>query len=191
MKLKRFTTVATLIVVLSFMANTPAQPEDTTSQAKKRETMTLEVNLKRQTGGRGYRKPYVASWIEDNDGFPVRTISLWVQKRNPGPRWIPDLKQWYRADRMRGLVDETDLVDGVSGATRPAGKYKMAWDGLDGQGNPLPQGEYTLLVEIAREHGTYQIAKLPFAHGPAAFEKSLPGNPEWDSVTVEYAGRSE
>lgn len=31
------------------------------------------------SGGR-YRRPYVAVWIEDKDGFPVRTLVL-------GPNW--------------------------------------------------------------------------------------------------------
>lgn len=27
-----------------------------------------------------YRRPYVAVWVEDHEGYPVRTILLWVQK---------------------------------------------------------------------------------------------------------------
>ena len=43
-----------------------------------------------------YRPPYVAVWLEDQNGSPVRTLSLWVENSGRGSRWIPDLRRWYR-----------------------------------------------------------------------------------------------
>src|SRR6056297_2259913 len=51
-------------------------------------------------GGSNYRKPYVAVWLEDTDGFPVKTAVLWWQTEQPGPRWHRDLTRWYRNNRM-------------------------------------------------------------------------------------------
>ena len=36
----------------------------------------FEIN---QPDGFRYRPPYVAVWLEDKDGKPVRTLSLWVE----------------------------------------------------------------------------------------------------------------
>ena len=67
---------------------------------------------------RRYRRPYVAVWVEDKDGFTARTLALWLQTKQPGPRWHPDLKRWYRDDQVRRLADDTDLIDTISRATR-------------------------------------------------------------------------
>lgn len=167
---------------------------DSKSDAKDEEKpvdagMELEITINRPEGSsRGYRRPYVAAWLTDKDGVPVRTLVLWVQKSQPGPRWIPDLRQWNREDRLRKLVDDRDLVDAVASPTRNAGEYKVTWDGKDDQGQVVPVGTYTLNVEAAREHGTYQIIKHKLELGKDEFEKSLDGNVEIKAVKVNYRG---
>jgi hypothetical protein len=47
----------------------------------------------------------------------------------------------------------------ISSATRAPGKYTLSWDGLDDHGKPVPNGKYTVYIEAAREHGTYQLMK--------------------------------
>ena len=150
--------------------------------------LIMELTVNRPENARGYRKPYVAVWISDEDGFPVRTLALWVQKSQPGPRWIPDLRQWYQGDRMRKLVDETDLIDGISGATRTSGTYKLSWDGLDDLKQPLPAGSYKLNIEAAREHGSYQVIRTPLEHGAEKFERAIDGNIEIKSIKLDYGG---
>ena len=71
----------------------------------------------------------------------------------------PDLKRWYRGDQARRKVEETDLVATIARPTREPGKYEIIWDGKDDQGKPVGRGEYTLSIEAAREHGTYQIIR--------------------------------
>ncbi|MBL8817026.1 MAG: DUF2271 domain-containing protein [Planctomyces sp.] len=151
--------------------------------------MVLEITINRpEGGGRGYRRPYVSAWLTDKDGVPVRTIFLWVQKAQPGPRWIPDLRQWNRDDRLRRLVDDRDLVDAIAAPTRNAGLHKVVWDGKDDQGNALPAGTYTLNIEAAREHGTYQIIREKIELGDSKFQKSLDGNVEIKAVKIDYRG---
>ena len=49
----------------------------------------------------------MAVWVEDADGHPVRTLSLWVSSGGAGPfQWLPDLKRWYQADQERKLHRE-------------------------------------------------------------------------------------
>ena len=155
---------------------------------EKPELLELVVDFKlARSQGRGYRRPYVAISLEDADEFPVRTAVLWMQTKEPGPRWHRDLIRWYRNDRTRKLADETDLIGVISGATRGPGEYKAVFDGLDDSGKPLKPGKYTLYVEAAREHGTYQIIRQPLTLGtdPIASTK-LKSNAEFESVSYEY-----
>ena len=128
------------------------------------------------------RRPYVAIWIEDKDHFPVRTVALWQQK----PRYLTDLKNWYREDRMRSMAEGSDLVGSISSATRSPGKYTVKWDGKDNQGKPVKAGTYTVNIEAAREHGTYQMMhqEMDFSGSPKTVQ--LPGGSEIASATLEY-----
>jgi thiamine biosynthesis lipoprotein len=145
-------------------------------------TVSYEINNPSTTR---YRRPYVAVWVEDADGFPVRTLVLWLQEGR-GARWHRDLTRWYKQDQVRRLVDGTKLIGTVSAATRPPGKYKAVWDGKDDHGNFVPQGTYTLYIEAAREHGTHQLASETIMIGPKSQQGSLKGNTEIKSVEFEY-----
>ncbi|HCO26668.1 MAG TPA: hypothetical protein DIT97_27990, partial [Gimesia maris] len=79
--------------------------------------LNVDFTLKRPEGGR-YRRPYVAVWLEDEDGFPVKTALLWMQTKQPGPRWHRDLTRWYRNDRFRKLAENKELIGTISAATR-------------------------------------------------------------------------
>jgi thiamine biosynthesis lipoprotein ApbE len=143
--------------------------------------LTINLEIARISEMRAHR-PYVAVWIEDADKFPVRTIALWFQK----PRWLPELKAWYRADHLRSTTEGNDITGSVSSATRPPGKYKLKWDGKDNKGNLVKAGKYTVNIEAAREHGTYQIIRkeMDFDGKPADIQ--LPGGTELSAVSLEY-----
>ncbi|QDU76339.1 Thiamine biosynthesis lipoprotein ApbE precursor [Bremerella volcania] len=146
----------------------------------------VDFTIQRAEGGR-YRRPYVAMWLEDAEGFPVKTEILWMQTEQPGPRWHRDLTRWYRNDRLRKTVENIDLIDTISGVTRGPGEYKAHFDGTDNLDLPLAAGKYTLCLEVAREHGTYQIIRETFEWGdkPIA-EKKLKGNVEVGSMSYRF-----
>jgi thiamine biosynthesis lipoprotein ApbE len=161
----------------SIAAPAPASPQSWD------QSFELVINLElARVGGHGYRRPYVAVWIEDKDRLPVRTLALWYHK----PRWLPDLTAWSRANRMRGMAGASDLTGSVSSATRPAGRYTLKWDGKDSQGNPVKPGKYTVFIEAAREHGTHQLMRqeIDFNGEPKQF--NLPGNIEIASASLDY-----
>jgi hypothetical protein len=144
--------------------------------------MELAISFDIAQRGGSARRPYVAVWIEDKDHFPVRTLALWYQK----PRWLPDLRSWYRDDRMRAMAEGKDITGSVSSATRPAGKYTLKWDGKDNAGKPVNPGKYTVNIEAAREHGTYQIMRQEVELDGKPQQFQIPGNQEISSATVDY-----
>ena len=111
--------------------------------------------------------------------------------RQPGPRWHRDLKRWYSDDQVRRLSDDTDLIDTISRATRPPGKYTVTWDGKDDHGKPLGPGKYTVCIEAAREHGTYQFIRKEVTIADKPFDEDLKGNVETKSASIEYRRKGE
>lgn len=175
--------------VLTMSANWPQSKASNVGKAKDDEStgheMIVEFEIGKPSQSRRYRRPYVAVWIEDKDKFPVKTLSLFLMQNNPGPRWYRDLRRWYTDDQVRKVVDDNDLIETVSKPTRNPGKYKVKWDGRDDSGNLVKPGKYTLLIEAAREHGTYQLIRQPFEFGKP-LKKTLQGNVEIASATVDY-----
>ena len=143
--------------------------------------LTINLEIARIQGMRA-RRPYVAVWIEDPDKLPVRTIALWIER----VRWLPELKAWYRADRLRATSEGKEITASVSSATRPAGKYKLKWDGKDNKGNLVKAGKYTVWIEAAREHGTYQIMHREMDFNGTPEEVELPGGTELSSASLAY-----
>lgn len=164
------------------------QAEATESSGQSTEVPGLHVWFKLdRPNGRRYRRPYVAIWLEDADDYPVKTALLWMQTDQPGPRWHRDLTRWYRNDRLRKIVEQSDMIGTVSGATRGPGEYEAHFDGTDNEGKPLPPGKYTLLLEAAREHGTYQLIRQTIEWGGEAVgRKALTGNIEIPQASYEY-----
>ncbi len=164
------------------------QTDDSKDKAKVEtpHQFNLDLEIAKPTEGGRYRRPYVAAWVEDKENFPVKTLLLFLMADNPGPRWHRDLRRWYSGDQMRLLVDDQKLIGTISKPTRNPGSYKVAWDGRDDNGKILEDGKYTLYIEAAREHGTYQLMKMPFELGNKDFEETLKGNVEIKQASVKY-----
>ncbi len=145
-------------------------------------SMELAIQLElTRLEGRG-KRPYLAAWIVDQDKFPVRTVALWFEK----PRWLNELRAWYKDDRLRAMAEGSDITKSVSSATRAAGKYALKWDGKDNTGKLVKAGKYTVMIECVREHGTYQLLhqEIDFSGTPKQF--TLPGGSEIASASLDY-----
>lgn len=141
------------------------------------EKQELVINLELAKFEGRFRRPFVAVWIEDEQGQPVRRLAVWYNK----PRWLPDLRYFYAAQRK----SEIDMAS-FTGATRSAGNYSLNWDGKNDQGQFVKQGKYTVFIEAAREHGTYQLIKQEMNFNGKAQDKPLPGNEEITSASLSY-----
>jgi hypothetical protein len=108
-----------------------------------------------------YHKPYVAVWIERADQSVVSNLAVLYdvkKKDNAGTKWVKDLRTWWRKSGK-----ELELpMDGVSGATRPAGEQTLNFGPAKAQIDKLPAGDYKLVVEAAREAGGRELVRVPF-----------------------------
>lgn len=141
--------------------------------------LTIELELASFEGR--YRRPFVAVWIENAKRESVRTLELWYNK----PRWLPDLKRWYANNQS--IIQDSVAKASISSATRSAGKYTLSWDGLDASKKTLPNGTYTLYIEAAREHGTYQLIKQEFEWNGKPKHFDLEGGIEIKSASLDIS----
>jgi hypothetical protein len=144
---------------------------------------TLDVNVEiPKLNVAEYHRPYVAVWVEGADAQAVRNLAVWYQFREAseghGTKWLPDLRQWWRKS---GRSVELP-IDGVSGPTRPAGAHALSFGDAQLQG--LPAGEYTLVVEAAREVGGRELVKVPFKWGAGAQQGKAQGSSELGAISV-------
>ena len=136
-----------------------------------------------------YHRPYVAAWIERPDNTLAATLAVWYDVRtktnNPegeGTKWLKDLRQWWR----RGGRELAVPVDGVTSATKPAGKHQLSFTEGTGALPKLAPGAYKLVVEAAREVGGREVVSIPFQWPPAsAAQPVAAGKEELGEVRLE------
>ena len=131
-----------------------------------------------------YHTPYVAIWIERADQSVASTLAVLydVRKRdNRGARYLKDLRTFWRT-AGEGM---TLPMDGVSGATRPAGVQTLNFAGAKAGLDKLPAGDYRLVIEAAREAGGRELVRLPFAWpAKGKLAASASGKEELGAVSI-------
>jgi len=142
--------------------------------------LTVNVELPRISSA-SYHRPYVAVWIEKPDQSTAQTLAVWYQQtRNnegDGKDWLKDLRTWWRkGGRAMSLP-----ADGVSGATRAPGRQTITVPAARLRG--LQPGQYTVVVEAARELGGREVVRVPFRWG-GANTANASGSTELGAVRV-------
>jgi len=130
-----------------------------------------------------YHRPYVAIWIENADQSVAADLAVWydvAKKENEGTEWLKDLRQWWR----RSGRGQQFPVDGVSGATKPAGTHAVRLEEGAGALAGLKPGNYALVVEAAREVGGRELVRVPF-QWPAQKAERLAARGEHELGAVE------
>ncbi len=145
-----------------------------------KQELVISLELSRFEGR--YHSPFVAVWVEDQNHVPVRQLALWYNK----PRWLPELRAWNDQQRNGGVNPAS-----VSGATRSPGTYTLKWDGKDDKGEYVKQGKYTVFIEAAREHGTYQLIRQEMDFNGKFKQQPLNGNVEIASAALDYRQTSD
>jgi len=143
-KTRGFTLLLLILINFSTLAN---------SNNSAPAALNIELTLKQQTGQ--YHPPYVASWIENSQGKPVRTLLLWREKA----KWLKDIRRWWRKIGKK----DAELVDSITSATRITGKYSLSFLAQNDKKKSLQQGQYTLFIEVVRENGGRAMIRQPFS----------------------------
>ncbi len=133
-----------------------------------------------------YHRPYVALWVENKaDQRFAANLAVWYDlkmKNNEGTKWLKDMRQWWRKSGR----DLQMPVDGLSSATRAPGEQQLSFNAAKSGLDKLPAGEYSLVVEAAREVGGRELIRVPFQWPPKSAQTAQgKGEHELGTVTIE------
>lgn len=140
--------------------------------------VSITITLKTPAGNaRQIRRPYVAVWVEDSNAKRVRTVAVWGN----APKYLPDLSEWWKLAQQ-----DQSWAATVTRATRPAGQHRIAWDGLDDQGKPLPSGTYTVFLEVNRQHGSHAIGSTKIDCNRLPAQALIAASAEYGQATLSF-----
>lgn len=144
------------------------------------QTLDLSVAIPRLSVAE-YHRPYVAVWLE-KQGSPARTLAVWYDLDNAegGAKWLNDVRQWWRAAGRSMKLP----ANGVTGATKAPGTHKVSFTAGRGGMPALTAGQYTLVVEAAREVGGRELVRLPFTWNGSSASARAQGKTELGLVTL-------
>jgi hypothetical protein len=130
-----------------------------------------------------YHRPYIAAWLENADQKVVANLAVLYdtkKKDNAGGKWLKDMRQWWRKTGRELSMP----MDGVSGATKAPGEATLNIPKAALE--HLPAGQYTLMVEAAREAGGREVVKVPLQWPPKSAQNVTgQGKEELGTVTVQ------
>lgn len=144
----------------------------------------LSINIPSIEGTK-VRRPYVAIWLEQASTHAFAgNIAVWYDMKKPNnvgaKKWLPDLRNWWRVSGSQASFP----IDGVSGATRPAGEHVLNI-GTSAAVKNLPAGQYEVMIEVVREHGGHELVRLPLQWPPRESTKTqTSGKQELGGVTL-------
>jgi MYXO-CTERM domain-containing protein len=162
---------AALALVLAF-APTPASAAGSLSVS-----FTTTPN-----GGKYAPKNIVAVWIENSSGSFVKTIGRWAGTRKS------HLVAW--------ILKSGSDADAVSGATRPnhTGTLTVPWDMKDRNGSEVPDGTYTIRMELADSNafteGQNHQGTFTFVKGATDSTESTSGG-GFENVNIEFTAGAD
>ncbi|AMG74040.1 DUF2271 domain-containing protein [Sphingopyxis granuli] len=145
-------------------------------------TMDVTVTIPRLKVAE-YHRPYVAIWVE-KEGAPAKTVAVWYDydmKNGEGTKWLRDVRQWWRVSGR----SMTFPANGVTGATRAPGTHKVSFSRA--QLGATAPGQYTLVIEAAREVGGRELLRIPFTWpAKAGAGGRAAGTSELGAVSISF-----
>jgi hypothetical protein len=114
------------------------------------------------TGGKYAPKNVGAIWIEDSSGKWVYTLDWWDGLLNV--QWLTNYNKVQGPSYT--LFDPKPGPDTVTSATLNMHKtHTVSWGFEDKSGAQVPDGDYTLKIEITEESATGKVQEIPFKKG--------------------------
>ena len=119
-----------------------------------------------------YRKPYVAIWAEHKGKSD--NLLLWHLTKKKEDKWLVDIRRWWRKEGRYA----NKKFDGITGATKGAGKHHVELDvsSLD---------EFTLLIEVVREKGGRSLVRQKINLNDNSNEYNIAATSELGAVNIK------
>jgi len=148
-----------------------------TQQAASQHPAAAEITFSftRQSGAASNQ---YAIWIENAQGQHIKTIYATRWTANGGWSQRPtSIPLWVDRSNLSGM--SSAQIDAVSSATPRTGSVTYTWDGTNSNGELVPAGDYTLILEgtLRWEDQVYYRAPIRLGQGEAT-----------PQISIEYIG---
>ena len=119
-----------------------------------------------------YRKPYVAIWAEYKGKSD--NLLLWHLTKKKDDKWLVDIRRWWRKEGRYA----DNKFDGITGATKGAGKHHVELD-------VSALSEFTLLIEVVREKGDRSLVRQTINLSDNSNEYNIAATSEIGAVNIK------
>lgn len=125
-------------------------------------SLTVKTSTK-SSGGNYAPRNVVAIWIEDGADHFVKSLLVFGDRRKT------HLNNWQASTGEAGA--EYNTVDAITGATKPShGSRTCTWDGSNYKGEQMPDGSYTVKMELTDKNATGNVSSFSFVKGPESWD---------------------
>jgi hypothetical protein len=125
-------------------------------------------------GGRYSPRNVGVAWVEDASGKFVKTLNRWATHE------AFDLVTWQTASN-------NNMVDAISTATAANfGMRQSAWNLTDVAGQVVPDGAYTLKIEVTDAHTAGTVFSVALHKGPTAVDSTQPDQRYLVNISIDY-----
>lgn len=141
---------------------------------------TLAVSVTTSAAGGNYApRNVLAIWVEDSSGKFVKTLLAYAANRKT------HLNGWETSTTAAGSA--FNVTDAITGATQSShGTRTCSWNGKDYKGNLVPDGNYSLRMELTDKNSTGNTSPFAFVKGPNNQTLSPANVPSFSSVSIKW-----
>lgn len=125
--------------------------------------------------GRYQPKNVGAIWVEDETGRGIKTLAVWASLRT---RY---LTEYIASNPVR------DTADAITSATlRAHGSHEVTWNLRDSDNQIVPDGVYSLVVEVTDKDATGQTLSVMFRKGAEPQVITPPDSSYFSAIELRY-----
>lgn len=143
---------------------------------------TGQLNIATTTssaGGNYAPRNIVAIWVEDANGNFVKTLLAYAQNRRT------HLNTWQAATAAAGT--EFNVVDAITGSTRTShGTRTCSWNATDYNGLLMPDGTYSIWMELTDKNATGNFSSFEFVKGSEALNLTPANVPSFANISIDW-----
>jgi hypothetical protein len=135
--------------------------------------LTFDV-LTKSLGGIYAPRNIGAIWIESSSGTWIKTLALWAATRE---RYLS----------VFNAASGGNKVDAVTSATLWFHQnHEVTWDLADSSHNPVPDGEYRVMIETTDSDGPGDSTFVGFTKGPTPLHLTPPDQDHYVQMSLSY-----
>ena len=159
-------TIFTILILLSVVTILAAQTQG---------TLTVSTLTSQTTGGTYAPANIMSVWVSNSSGTYVKSLLVYASARQQY------LYTWIAADPT------LNEVDAITGATQTShGTRACSWNGKNVNEIVVPDGNYTVTMELTDKHAQGNLGSFTFVKGPVSQTLTPAAVPSFANISIKW-----